>query len=165
MNLEKKMQDMIEEFTRNGLRVSKNIIPKIAVVDIKSAAGRCNKRNLGGLTQKFQIQLSKNLLVYETEEKIINVLAHELIHTIEGAWNHGSTFKYYASKASKLGYKVSVKYMPSETYMEMAIEGAKYAVKCTGCGLVTNRDRLSKVITHPHQYRCSKCGSNLMRIK
>ncbi|MDY4813860.1 MAG: SprT-like domain-containing protein [Ruminococcus sp.] len=103
---------------------------------------------------KFIIEISEFVLDYPVDE-IKNVVAHEIIHTCYGCFNHQKRFKTYGEKLKALGYKVTTTYKGEEkTPAEL---DARYMAVCQGCGEVIYRIRRSPLITHPQKYRCAKC--------
>ena len=70
----------------------------------KRMHGCCRKVN-----GNFVIEISDFLFNYSKEE-IMNTIAHELIHTCYGCFNHGKRFKYYCDKINQLGYNVTTAY-------------------------------------------------------
>lgn len=114
----------------------------------------------------FTININTALLDGEHEDGLKSTLYHELLHTVEGCFNHGK-------KWDKLGDLVKAKYGYEINRTDSAenkgfSEGeyklkAKYTLKCAGCGKTIGFQRSCKVVQHPDWYRC-KCGGNLIRI-
>lgn len=101
---------------------------------------------------------------------VISTIVHELIHTVDGCMNHGSKFQSIAKKLSlvyniDLGTKASKKEMAMTR--EYRISKARYVIKCANskCSCIVLRDRAVGVVKHPERYRCSICGSSMVRVK
>ena len=96
-----------------------------------------------------------------------STIVHELIHTVEGCYNHGPKFQEIARFLSsayniKLGTRASKNEMAlSEEYR---IAKAKYVIRCKKCGQIITRQRATRLVRLPMTYRCG-CGGDLMRIK
>lgn len=127
----------------------RSISPTIYTTNSKRSLGRCYAFSLrNGM---FMIYISKYLLEC-SEELIKNVLAHEIIHTVSGCFNHGSNFQYYANLVNyKLGYKVEIKYKDKEFNPPH-----KYKITCLKCGTVFYRHRVGK-----GRYRHNICKGEL----
>lgn len=94
-------------------------------------------------------------------------IVHELIHTVEGCFNHGKEFQSLAKWLSSV-YGVEIGTRASKKGMELSkeyrISKAKYAVQCKKCGQVVVRQNATRLIKLPMTYRCG-CGGDLIRIK
>ena len=101
----------------------------------KSALGVC-KNTING----YIIEVSKYLLKCN-RELIKNVIAHELIHTVKGCFNHGYMFRAYARSLNRLGYNVEVKNNDKQFGQNIQY---KYKLTCLKCGVVFYRHRLCK---------------------
>lgn len=123
--------------------------------------GRCQRVSFfNGEHIKYIISLNNKMLKC-SEQDIKNTLLHELIHTIDGCFNHGDRFKYYAEKVNqKYGYHIartnSVKGFKEQIKY-------KYAIKCTQCGKTQKFIKKSNVVKYPSLYIC-KCGGKLESI-
>lgn len=124
------------------------------------AKGKCIRQE-----NAFVIRLSESIRQYP--ELIKNVLAHELIHTIPGCFNHGAKFQYYASRLNRFGYQVS-------TYFDQ--EGAqnkygysepksKITLECTKCHKQFGYSRECNATRHPEKMIHKHCGGALKRIQ
>lgn len=132
----------------------KNIIPinkdrffnYVKIGHAKTSLGQCKKH---AILPYYTIILSKYLLNCDLQ-LIKNTIAHELIHTCEGCFNHGALFKAYASMVNnKLNnYNIVVKNQDIQFRNNVKKSGYKYKLTCTCCGHVFYRNRL--------------CGHNLI---
>ena len=101
---------------------------------------------------------------------IKSTVVHELIHAVDGCYNHDSKFQTIAKELSK-AYNIELGTTASSKEMEMTREyrlsKAKYVIKCTNtnCNCLIFRDRAVGVVVNPDKYRCGDCGSNLVRIR
>lgn len=127
-------------------------VPYIEIKNFKSCLGKCNK-----ITEDYyQIQLSKYLLDCDTQ-LIKNVIAHELLHTIHGCFNHGESFVRYANLVNRLfpHYKIEVKNTNKQFSQNIKY---KYKITCLNCGKVFYKNRLPK----GHEFlKHSQCGGKI----
>ena len=96
-----------------------------------------------------------------------STIVHELIHTVEGCYNHGPKFQEIARLLSsaynmELGTHAGGREM--ELSREYRLNKAKYAVQCNKCGQLIVRQRATRLIKFPMTYNCG-CGGDLIRIK
>ena len=98
------------------------------------------------------IEVSKHLLKCN-RYLIKNVIAHELIHTVQGCFNHGYMFRAYANKLNRLGYNVEIKNNDKQFGQNIQY---KYKLTCLKCGKVFYRHRLAK-----GDIRHSSCGGKI----
>lgn len=113
--------------------------------------GACKKKDGG-----FVIELSVHCL-NDPDQEIKNVIAHELIHTCKNCFNHGTAFKQYMELINTKGYSVSTTYTSEAPEIE---QNAKYKIVCKSCGNTIYRMRMSEIIKHPQNYKCT-CGGQL----
>lgn len=136
------------DFDRLNIPYTRDV-PIVINSRAKRRHGCCKKKD-----GKFIIEISEFVLDYPVDE-IKNVVAHEIIHTCYGCFNHQKRFKAYGEKLKALSYKVTTTYKGEEkTPAEL---DARYMAVCQGCGAVIYRIRRSPLITHPQKYRCAKC--------
>ena len=136
------------DFDRLNIPYTRDV-PIVINSSAKRRQGCCKKKD-----GKFIIEISEFVLDYPVDE-IKNVVAHEIIHTCYGCFNHQKRFKAYGEKLKALSYKVTTTYKGEEkTPAEL---DARYMAVCQGCGEVIYRIKRSPLITHPQKYRCAKC--------
>ena len=96
-----------------------------------------------------------------------STIVHELIHTVEGCYNHGPKFQEIARFLSS-AYNIELGTRASKNEMalseEYRIAKAKYVIKCKKCGQIITRQRATRLVKLPMTYSCG-CGGDLMRIK
>ncbi len=125
----------------------------------KNRLGRCRKLPDGG----FLISLN-SVYANLNPEKAKETIMHELIHSIDGCFDHKNKWQNIVSLVNrKYGYTISRCVDAGNDYREQAYE-RNYKVKCLGCGHETSRERISKLIKHPEAYKCGICGGKLERI-
>ncbi|KAI9790845.1 MAG: hypothetical protein M1833_001759 [Piccolia ochrophora] len=142
---------------------------------LQSTAGRANwKRELVKQTSESEkivnivykhfasIELSEKVI--DSEERLINVLAHEFCHLtnfmISGVKDrpHGKDFKQWASKCSSVFSARGVHVTTNHSYTI----AYKYVWSCTACGMEFKRH--SKSID-PVRHACGSCSSKLVQIQ
>lgn len=114
----------------------------------------------------FQIEISKFVLECSWE-KISEILAHEVLHTCEGCYNHGKLWKKYARLMNDAyGYEISRLSSPEKMGLEKTEneDQIRYIIKCKQCGREYPRQRFTCVMQKINAYRC-RCGGELILIK
>ena len=77
--------------------------------------------------------------------KLCSIIAHEILHTCPGSFNHGKIWKEHGRQVEHfLGY-----------------ESIKYIIVCKKCGQKYERKRICPLVKNPKKYRCGKCGGKL----
>ena len=141
-------KDVLTDFDRLKIPYAKEV-PVVINSRAKRRQGCCKKKD-----GKFIIEISEFVLDYPVDE-IKNVVAHEIIHTCYGCFNHQKRFKAYGQKLKALGYNVTTTYKGEEkTPAEL---DARYMAVCQDCGEVIYRIKRSPLIIHPEKYRCARC--------
>ena len=109
---------------------------------------------------RYTIELSAQLAEQGSEDAILQVLAHEVLHTCYGCSNHGARWKGYAQRMNSIyGYRIR----RTDNYEELGIEDhrpVRYYVVCAKCGRRIPRMKRSPLVDHPERYRCA-CGGAL----
>ena len=136
----------------------------------KRRFGCCrSERNFHGRSS-FTIELSAKVLACQ-EDKIREILAHEILHTCPGCQNHGKKWKIYAGRMNQTyGYAITTTTSEQamglpETAGARQAETAKYFLQCQGCGAILARRRACPLTRDPSRYRCAKCGGKLKMIQ
>ena len=131
----------------------------------KKRYGCC--RNVNGV---FHIKISSFVLECRPE-KIRGVLAHEVLHTCRGCYDHREKWKKYAAMMNeKYGY--NIRRTTTNEEMGIAAEGGgeekeeriRYVIKCRKCGREYPRQRFTCVMKKINAYRCG-CGGELFWFK
>ena len=125
--------------------------------------GCCYRRN-GFKT--FDIEIAERLMLSADYEGIDHVMMHELLHTIQGCFNHGPMWKSWANVVCKaFGYNVKRLTGASELGSDPAtlIELGYKACQCVDCGNVIVKKTECEFIRHPERWSC-KCGGMFVRI-
>lgn len=109
---------------------------------------------------RYTIEVSAQLAEQGSEDAILQVLAHEVLHTCYGCSNHAARWKGYAQRMNTAyGYHIR----RTDNYEELGIEDnrpVRYYVVCVKCGRRIPRMKRSPLIDHPERYRCT-CGGAL----
>ena len=156
--MEALLQEVLSDCKELKIPVSDRVIPEIIINRrAKSRFGSCKKTAMG-----FQIEICEAVLDASVQD-IKNIIAHELLHTCYGCYNHGKRWKAYAEKMNNMhGYNITT----TTTYEKIGLERPerkpdyKYKIECTKCGKVFFRQKKSKLITNTKRYRCT-CGGKL----
>lgn len=164
--LSEAIQTVKEMFERNNIDVPFDRISAIKWNGrIKKKEGYCCYSHV---TNMFEINISKVLLNISKEE-ILGTLAHEIIHTVEGCFNHGSKFLCIMDILNKNeNIKITVTGSKHETINALESVGKlssmyKYEAYCTKCG--KHIKYISKgnanIVKHPEYYYHKECGGSL----
>ena len=143
-------KDVMNDMDRLKIPYSKSFSAKINTRAVRRR-GACKKKD-----GRFIIELSVYCLD-DPDAEIKNVIAHELIHTCPGCFNHGDNFKAYMDKLNAHGYSVATAYTGEAPELE---QNAKYKIVCKSCGQTFYRMRMSDVVKYPDRYKCT-CGGKL----
>ncbi len=146
----------------------------------KSRWGQCRQVAEG----VFDIEISERLLSDEVEETAAKTtIIHELLHTVEGCMGHRGKWKLLAELVGRAypWYQIKrtssceEKGIPQEGpsgqrssaeqedpfRQEAAKRQARYRITCMGCGVQVYRQRASRLIRSPEDFRCGRCGGRL----
>lgn len=154
------LEEAISQVEDAGIPVDSNKIEsKLTITRATRTFGRCQE--IGGGV--FSIGISK---YYKDNDKkeVMETLVHEVLHTVEGCFNHGTLWKRYAGLMNKKhGYDISrtsSRQMDNLMKEEVFKSIYKYSIDCDKCGRSTLRQRKSKIVKNPENYSCS-CGGEL----
>ena len=149
---------VVKEDLRGIVPYSENISPKVKLLSNrnKNTLGRCN-RNID--YSQFTIYLNPKL-ENMSEQLIKDVLAHEIIHTVKGCFNHGHNFKNYMYRVNYncKNYKVEVRSNDKEWQENKQY---KYKLTCKKCGKVFYRNRVIHEYVKLGLYS-HNCGGDLI---
>ena len=165
-DLDKLYMEVLEDVMNSG--VTPGSITGVSVDRrARKRAGVCIRHNRIGT---YEIKISAFVLADDVaEQNVKNVIAHEIIHTVEGCMNHGYEWKKQA--AVVMGYKpeYSIKRVEEASSVgltpEKRLESARYVYKCTGCGIIVTRNRASRFTDQTWRYRCGACGGKFTAIR
>lgn len=149
-----------------NIPVSDDISPDIKLSRAKRKWGSCKMSKRKG-DYSFYISISENCFKEPDNIQFIsNTMAHELIHTVKGCFNHGAKFQSYAKKAAVLGYIVNTTSKSSiEKTDEEKFNEAKHVLRCKSCGEIYYRFRFPKDPKYIDKIMCGKCRGKLEKIK
>lgn len=134
----------------------------------KTRWGLCSKKQ-----SMYEIQINKSLLEHH-EEGALEILVHEVLHTVDGCFNHGWKWKNFACRINrKQGFNISrcATFPEVEKIMNETTGGKdyKYIFKCEDCNGQINYMRKGRAVkvyeTNPELIRCGRCKGRLTRIK
>lgn len=152
------MQDVIEQAKALNIPVSEQINPHVRIN--RRATGRFGACFANKRSGTFVIEIS-DVLLTASEQACRQTLAHEVLHTCYGCQNHKKRWHHYAEMMNTAyGYCISRTDSPERLGVESK-SVVRYLVECTQCGAEIPRARRSRLIEHPENYRCAKCGGHL----
>lgn len=153
-NLQKHYETAYNMVTGAGIQLRPKNSIQLKPSKAKSYFGACLRKN-----DEYTIKISE--IAFQLGEKeVINTLIHELLHTVEGCFNHGYKWQNYAYKINRL-YNLNIARTSSGEGLQIDY---KYEIQCQECKNIIGRHKKSKVIEQPENYRC-KCGGDFKRIK
>ena len=159
MDANKMLAKMIKEFEDSGIPIpAGKICPYVGNLQSTHAFGRCVKKP----DDTFQILL--NDCIRDDEDQMRKTIAHELVHTCPGCFNHGNSFKHVALMVQiRLGIVVTrTSKIKEGSSMDISRRmKAKYKITCTKCGTVSYRTRACALTKDPDKFQCSKCRGKL----
>ena len=152
---------------RNNIDVPFDKISNIKISGrTKRASGKCFYKPTKD--KCFEIHIAKYL--FNMNKKIIlEVLLHELIHTVVDCFNHGNKFTSIMNKINKAeNLNISVVLDSDEMAQTLVANNAinsfhKYEIICANCGKhLAYVDRKShNIIKYPFLYSCKACGGKI----
>ena len=153
--------EMVYDYRRDmltrGIKAGK--VEGVYFTESSCMFGFCKKMANGG----FQIWITDLAMHGDVKSTIV----HELIHTVEGCFNHGKKFHSIANWLSRV-YGIELGTRASKNEMELSreyrISKAKYILQCKKCGQIILRQHASRLVKLPMFYSCG-CGGDLIRIK
>lgn len=164
--IENLFAEVKKELTEAGIPIPKNIAAVRINSRPRARLGMCKRsKNFPNKTE-YTIEISRFVMDMDVK-KIKDVVAHELLHTCPGCFNHGDKWKEYAKVLKEqYGYDIT-----RTTKLEENIDGTgqyrkeeyKYVLKCNNCGQIFKRKRECNLTRHPEKYRCRKCGGSISR--
>ncbi len=118
----------------------------------------------------FVISIARILLEDDVEDQALkDTIVHELLHTAPGCLDHKGKWKMYAELVNRKLPQYTIKRTASREEKGITVQRAepvcRYVVRCCDCGTEFPRERESKLIKHPEQFRCGLCHGRLIRSK
>lgn len=164
-NLNRILNEVIKEAQEVKIPVPANISEEIIINPRPKKRYGCCRRKDG----RFSIEVSE--FAVDCEEKSLRqIIAHEVIHTCRGCYDHGEKWKKYAKLMNDAyGYNIKRTSSLKELGIERNEETEKqqkirYIIKCKKCGKEYPRQRATRVTQNIRKYRC-KCGGRLTLIE
>lgn len=156
------LKEVTEEARELGIPVPFNIYPQISINGRPRKRYGCCRRDGG----QFVIEISQFVLQCEAD-KVRQVVAHEVLHTCSGCYDHGAVWKKYADMMNE-AYGYNIRRTTSREEMGLEPEAKneqniKYVIKCRNCGREYPRRKFTCVMKKIKAYRCS-CGGELYVI-
>ena len=155
--IDKLLSRVIAQARAARIPVSEHICPQVRLNRrAKTRFGCCVRQ--GG---EYIIELSARLAEEGSEDAVLQVLAHEALHTCYGCANHGARWKSYAARMNAAyGYTIS----RTDKFEDLGLEDdrpVRYWVVCAKCARRIPRMKRSPLTDHPERYRC-RCGGTLL---
>ena len=129
--------------------------------------GNCSKESKN--SDVFTIKIAEKTILLGADA-ILKTFVHEILHTINGCFNHGQRWAKAAERVNKK-YGLNISRVTNAWELggeeaanmieKMDIKAAKYQVKCTNCGRYLLRYRKCHLVDNITRYRCGICGGKL----
>lgn len=159
--LERMLEECREQLRQIGIEPAEHIFGIKENKRAKKRLGCCRMVNVNGRTG-YELEIS-SMLETADDEILKDVIYHELLHTCRGCMNHGARWKALADKVNRTyGTRIRTRADYEELDLQQAEqETYRYEISCTDCGAKNYRMRRSRIIDHPENYRCGRCGGKL----
>lgn len=168
-------QKKLDKVYQNCVSMLKDIGIPVGCVRLVKVNTRA-KKTMGLCTYKytnidgknvFDISISYRLFEPNAEDGLYNTVIHELLHTCDGAFNHGRVWKTYADRVYR---EYGILITRTSTEEEKGITPLppappKYICRCNKCGKEFTRQRMCDLVKHPWLYFHKTDGGCLERIK
>lgn len=164
-NVDVFLKEVIREAQEINIPVSSSISENVLINPRPKRRFGCCKRQ----GRRFTIEISQFILNGD-EKTVKTVLAHEVLHTCGGSYEHGAVWKQYAAAMSRAyGYNIK----RTTSFAEMGLEEParaddriRYIIRCQKCGREYPRQKFTCVMKKINAYRCT-CGGRLewMEVK
>ncbi len=164
-NLQKIFNECLKEC--NALGIQYGTIVEVSVnTRAKKRWGQTCRRSDG-----FHINISSILLRDDVSDKATkDTVMHEILHTVDGCFNHKAKWQAMADKVNKAyGYNVKRGTSAEEKGIDSSLMEVKhnkiYIIKCEKCGVEVIRHRKSNFTEHPNWYFHGGCSGHFMRVE
>lgn len=130
----------------------------------------CTGRNSFDKKTGYVKVSSQFLQHHDSSDKFHSVLCHETIHSLQGCFDHGATFKQVGQVVMNIYENLQISTTLGDsgyiTYRkEQANERLKWNVICQDCGQVIKRQKACDITKNPQRYKCGKCGGKFKVFK
>lgn len=113
------------------------------------------------------IEINRCLLQPSVPRRALKeILLHEICHAAPSCEKHIGTWKTYTNRLNqRFGYHIKgiVSSQDLGLPISFVIGKARYPLYCSCCGMRYDRERLSRLVQHPEEYQCSRCGGEIVR--
>lgn len=168
MDLQIVMKEVYKEIKDVGIPCKE--IEGVKWTNARKKWGAC--WNKGG---KYNITISDMLKQNGIKEEAVkSVIAHEIIHTCEGCWNHGKQFRKYCEIVQKkygynpIGTRPDGGHKPEDLdikeEMVFGDQMFKYIIQCVDCGKKWKYNRRQQWFGKLNKCRCPYCKDNTLKM-
>lgn len=163
MRLFKLTEKVWKEMRGIGIPVSENIEKVVINKRTRKRLGACFRETSVFGKEKFTIEISERVLNCN-DFQLCSIIAHELLHTCPGSFDHGKKWKKFGEKTETLlGYHIKRTINTEELDIPdfKNCDKFRYTVICQKCGQKYKRKKLCPLVKNPEKYKCGKCGGKL----
>ncbi|MCI8349269.1 MAG: hypothetical protein HFE74_07550 [Firmicutes bacterium] len=159
------IEKVVYEIKDIGIPVSDNIENVVINNRTRKRLGACFRTFSKDGKESFVIEISAKALMCD-DIKLCSIIAHEILHTCPGSFNHGKIWKEHGRQVEHfLGYSIDRTIKTEELNLPACDiykhESIKYIIVCKKCGQKYERKRICPLVKNPKKYRCGKCGGKL----
>lgn len=164
-DLQKIFNECLKECRTLGIQYG-NIVEVTVNTRAKKRWGQTCRRLDG-----FHINISSVLLRDDvSDEAAKDTIMHEILHTVDGCFDHKAKWQAMADKVNKAyGYKVkrctSVWEKGIDSSLMETTHHKEYVFKCEKCGAKVIRHRKSNFTEHPNWYFHEGCSGHFIKVK
>lgn len=118
-------------------------------------------------TKSYSINISNILVDPSTISGLKNTIIHELLHSVPNGMGHTGEWKKFATMVNNhYGYDIKRVSTSVEKGVELKNDdSSKYVFVCERCGRIIRRNRRSKFVDSPQNYRCGECDGKFKQVK
>lgn len=124
---------------------------------LRSALGRCKKAFNSSTCRSFSIEIAEYIAIGARSKLLDDVIIHELIHTVDGCFNHGIDWKSWAKIVNiQYGYNIArtTKMYYKDIFADELIKNGYAGVQCNNCGCIQLGKVDSSFIKCLDEYYC-----------
>jgi predicted SprT family Zn-dependent metalloprotease len=163
-DLQKLFKQCLRECDELGIEYG-NIVEVTINTRAKKRWGQTCRRPDG-----FHINISSVLLRDDvSNEAAKDTIMHEILHTVDGCFDHKAKWQAMADKVNIYGYHVKRCTSAWEKGIDSSLmettHHKTYIIRCEKCGVEVIRHRKSNFTEHPNWYFHGGCSGHFMRVE
>lgn len=130
----------------------------------------CTGRNSFDRSTGYVKVSSQFMKYHDDPDKFHSTLCHETIHSLNGCFNHGETFKAVGKVVMNIYENLQVSRTIGDSgynayRRQQTADRVNWHVICQGCGQTIKRQRACDFTKNPQRYKCGICGGKFETFK